>query len=351
MARNPKSDSAISARKPTMAEIARAAGVSLPTVSKVINNRSDVAPETRARIEQVIAEQGYISNKAAQSLWTGRTNLIDLVLNHLGGDYNLEIIRGVEETLSKTSSRMVLSATQGETQQERQWLEKVINGSTDGALLVLAHEHSIHLEALRRHTIPFVVIDHQSEIGSAIPSVGATNWSGGKTATEYLISLGHRRIAMICGVSTTASAQARLAGYRAALDAAGIPIDPVLIRPGTFLFAAGYEQTNALMALPEPPTAIFSANDMQALGAYQALREHSIAVPEQMSIIGFDDEPAASLVYPALTTIYQPLEEMARIATKMLLQLIDGEALDSSRVEVATSLVIRASCAPPAKMP
>jgi LacI family transcriptional regulator len=331
----------------TIAEIARAVGVSPPTVSKVLNNRSDVAPETRARVEQVIAQSGYVVNRAAQALWKGRTGLIDLVVHDLTQDYNFAILRGVEEIVESTDMRLVLSATYGESNYERQWLSKLVHGSTDGALLLLADSKSQHLEELRRRGIPFVVVDHRGELGSDIPSVGSTNWTGAYQAVEYLIGLGHRRIAFIGGKPSFLSAQARLAGYRAALEAAGIPVIPEYVRPGRFQREDGYHETNKLLALPSAPTAIFAGNDTQALGAYQALREHGIAVPEQISVAGFDNAPLSAEVSPLLTTVNQPLNEMGKFATKMLLQLIEGKPLDSTRVELATSMVIRESCAPP----
>ncbi len=166
-------------------------------------------------------------------------------------------------------------------------------------------------------------------------------------AVEYLLSLGHQRIAMIGGPASMRCSLDRIAGYRTALEAAGIPIDPELIRPGDFRLQSGYTQTCALLALPNPPTAIFASNDLQAMGVYKALYLRNMHVPERMSVIGFDNIPFASVVSPGLTTIHQPLFDIGRMATTMLMRLIDGEALDSSRVELATPLITRESCAPP----
>src|SRR5581483_11085974 len=186
---------------------------------------------------------------------------------------------------------------------------------------------------------PFVVVDHRGELGADIPSVGATNWFGARTAIEYLLLLGHRRIAMITGPSTHGCSVDRVAGYRFALEKAGLPVNPAFIRPGAFRHEAGYEQTCALLDLPEPPTAIFAGCDGQAMGVYSALRARGLDIPRDVSVVGFDDIPLSSIVTPTLTTVRQPLVEMGRVATNMLLRLIAGEPLDSMRVELTTNLV------------
>ncbi len=332
--------------KKTIAEIAAQAGVSIPTVSRVLNGRPDVAPATRARIEQIIRESGYVRSSAAKALRKGSSGIIDLLVPHLDNQYVTEIVRGVEEALERTGLRLALSFTHGKSLGERQWLEKIADRATDGAILVLARGQSSRLNELRRRGIPFVVVDHRGELGPDVPSVGATNWAGGRMAVEYLLLLGHRRIAMIAGPPSFRCSMDRIAGYRAALEAAGIPIDPELIRPGDFRLQTGYTQTSALLALPDPPTAIFAGSDMQAMGVYKALYLRNIHVPERMSVIGFDDTPLTGIVSPSLTSVRQPLFDMGRVATTMLLRLIAGEPLDSPRVELATTLITRESCAP-----
>ena len=330
-----------------MREIAEAAGVSPMTVSRVLNKRPDVAPSTRRKIEQLVAESGFVRSRAATAMRKGRHGLIDLVVLSLDSAYILEIIRGVEEALEPPGCRLVISATNGEDQRERQWLAKSSDGWTDGAILALAQGQSARLQALRRRGTPFVVVDHQGELGPHIPSVGATNWAGARSATEYLLSLGHRRIAFIGGSPTLGCAQERASGFRAALEAAGLVPEPDLVRPGTFMHESGYEQTLALLDLPRPPTAIFAGNDTMAFGCYSALRERGVSVPDAISVVGFDDVLVAPLVIPPLTTVRQPLADMGRFAVSMLRRLIDGRPLDAVRVELATSLVVRDSCAAP----
>lgn len=336
-----------------IAEIAAAAGVSIPTVSKVLNQRPDVAPTTRERIERIIAESGYVHSRVTPSQTegqTGQTQLIDLISpGALDSEYGLEILRGIEEILNQTEYRLALYSMHNNTRRERQWQSKLTNKTTDGALLFALLDRARHLEKLRKQRIPFVVIDDVLQPEPDIPCVGATNWAGGLTAVEYLLELGHRRVAIITGIAAHLTSRARLAGYRAALEAHGIAVDPSLIRPGDFGHESGYRETLALLDLSEPPTALFAASDAQATGVYRALYEKNIHVPKDISVIGFDDIPSAARMSPPLTTIRQPLREMGRMATQMLLQMITGETLENKRVELATSLILRESCSTPGR--
>ena len=331
-------------RRQTIAEIAAKAGVSVPTVSRVLNNRPDVAPETRERVEQVMKESGFIRSRVKNALKES-SGIIDMLVPDVTNLYSVEIVRGVEEVMERTELRLALSLTHDSVVYEQRWLAKVIDGATDGAILVLANGQSGRLDMLVRNKIPFVVVDHRGELGPDIPSVGATNWLGGRLATEHLLSLGHRRIAIIAGAADLPCSRDRIAGYRAALENAGIPVDSALIRPGLFSQETGYEQAMILLDLPEPPTAIFAGSDAQAMGVYAATRARGLRIPESLSVVGFDDVPVASIVTPALTTVRQPLVEMGRVATTMLLRLIAEEPLDSKRVELTTTLIPRESTA------
>ena len=331
-------------KRNTIAEIAIKAGVSIPTVSRVLNNRPDVAPETREHVERIIRESGFIRSRVAHALRHGSSGVIDLVVPDMDSPYTVEVIRGVAEAIERTELRLALSFTHNARQLEQQWLAKVLNGATDGVILLLARGQSQHLDELRRRKIPFVVVDHRGELGIDVPSVGATNWLGGRTATEYLLALNHRRIGILSGGATLRCSLDRIAGYRAALETAGIAIDAELIRPGDYVQTTGYEQTCALLDLPDPPTAIFAGCDLQAMGVYSALRARGLRIPDQVSVIGFDDVQLSSMVTPTLTTIRQPLAEMGRMATTMLLRQIAEEPLDSMRAELTTSLIVRESC-------
>ncbi len=343
-------ESIVEHQRPRIAEIAAAAGVSIPTVSKVLNRRPDVAPLTRKRVERIIAESGYIHNRTHRLLEEASsvgTKLIDLVSPAaIDTDYCLEILNGIEDILKQTEYRLALFSMHDSTPRERQWLTAVSKNTTDGALLFTPVEHTRHLERLRIQHIPFVVIDDVLPLSSDVPSIGSTNWVGALVATEYLLGLGHRRIATVTGIPSHLTSKARLAGYRAALEARNIPVDPALIRQGDFYQESAYTQTLALLELEEPPTAIFATSDLQASGVYRALYTRGLQVPRDISVIGFDDVPGAAGMSPPLTTIRQPLREMGRLATQMLLRLIRGEPLESRRIELATSLIVRDSCAP-----
>ncbi len=333
-------------QRSTITEIALAAGVSVPTVSKVLNQRSDVAQETRLRVEQVIKEKGYVRNRAARALGGGQSGLIDLIVSKpLDSEYFLEIIHGIEEIAQQEGKDIVLTTIQDEAQVDR--LEHAADRLTDGVVLLLPRMHEQYVNVFLKYAIPFVVIDNSIQIDSSIPSVGTTNWPGGLAATQYLLSLGHQRIGIIADETHYLMARARFFGYRMALETAGIPFDPLLVREGNFHPEDGLEQTRVLLDLPNPPTAIFAGSDWQAAGVYRAIYERGLSVPADISVIGFDDVPSARWMTPPLTTIRQPLKEMGRTAMTILMKLIANEALETPRVELASSLIIRESCAAP----
>jgi LacI family transcriptional regulator len=342
-----KMDQSTPSKRLTMAQIAQVTGVSTTTVSKVLNNLPGVGDETRARIRQVIDENDYVQNYAARHLRKGQSGLIDLVVMRLEGGYDLGIMHGVQDALQESGHRLVVFATNENETTERLWLRRLMDQSTDGVLLLLPYEKIGIADALMAQHIPFVAIGDRNEPTTIFPTIGSTSWLGGYTATDYLVSLGHRRIGTITMPLHLTTSRARLAGYREALERATIPVDPTLIYEGSYLLGDGFEQTQRMLHLPDPPTAIFAGNDAQATGVYQALYQHNIRVPEQMSVIGFDDVMYAAQMSPPLTTIRQPLVEIGKLAANMLLRLIAGQTLDSNHVELSTSLVVRQSCAPP----
>ena len=200
---------------------------------------------------------------------------------------------------------------------------------------------------LRTRNIPFVIVDPTGEPLHDTPSVGATNWNGGLAATRHLIGLGHRRIAVVGGPADILCSRARVDGFRAAMDAAGVAVDPTLVSHGRFSVEEGIERGRDLLSRPDPPTAIVTGNDLQALGIYQVARELRRHIPEDLSVVGFDDLPVARWVGPPLTTVRQPLIEMAETAAELVLALAAGEAPTRSRVELSTELIVRESTAPP----
>jgi DNA-binding LacI/PurR family transcriptional regulator len=324
----------------TIADIADAAGVSVPTVSKVVNGRADVAPSTRARVEQLLVEHGYQRRPRAGE---GPAELLDVVFNELESPWAMEIVKGVEEVARENGLGVVLSAREGPGALGRSWVDAVAARRSAGLILVVSDLSGDAASRLHARGIPFVIVDPAGEPAPDVPSVGATNWNGGVMATRHLIELGHKRIGMIGGPPGMLCSRARVDGYRAALETAGLGVDPELVRWGDFHVESGYEQGRALLSLARRPTAIFAGSDLQAFGVYEAARQLRLDVPLDVSVIGFDDLPMARWVGPPLTTIRQPLSEMAATAARLVL----GQGSDR-RVELATSLVVRQSTVSPA---
>jgi DNA-binding LacI/PurR family transcriptional regulator len=269
--------------------------------------------------------------------------LLDVVFNELESPWAMEIVKGVEEVARENGLGVVLSAREGPGALGRSWVDAVAARRSAGLILVVSDLSGDAASRLHARGIPFVIVDPAGEPAADVPSVGATNWNGGVVATRHLLELGHRRIGMIGGPRGMLCSRARVDGYRAALETAGLPFIPEIVRWGDFHVEAGYMQGRGLLTMRKRPTAIFAGSDLQAFGVYEAARQLGIRVPEDLSVVGFDDLPMTRWVGPPLTTIRQPLSEMAATAARLVL----GQSSDR-RVELATSLVVRQSTqAPP----
>lgn len=333
-------------RSTTVAEIARLAGVSAPTVSKVLNGRTAVSAETREHVLAVLREHGYRSTRKTPK----RSSVIELVFHELAGIYPVDILKGVRRIAVEHDVAVVVSESQGRQTPGRGWLESVLRRRPIGVIAVFSELSRQQRAQLATASIPLVVLDPNGVPDDEVPSVGSTNWIGGLSATRHLLDLGHRRIAVITGPKWALSSRARLDGYRAALDAAEVPIDPVLIREGSFEIADGQTHTNELLRLPDPPTAIFAFNDGMAIGIYHAASLAGLQVPRDLSVVGFDDyQPLDQWLVPPLTTVHQPLAEMGATAARMLLDLAEGTVPQPKRLELATEMVVRASTASPSR--
>lgn len=328
-----------SSKPVTISYIAETAGVSIPTVSKVINGRSGVAADTRARVEALIKESGY-----QKSVSPSRSNMMDLVFDELESMWGVEIIRGVQRAARKHRVGVVLSEFGPQGNAIRYWIDDALDRRPT-CVVTVAQLSQEQRDQLRARGIPFVVFDPTSELPDDVPFVGATNWSGGRAATRHLTELGHRRIAMICGPDDVLCCRARFDGYRSAMDAAKLPV--VASVPTELTQEAGHAAARELLGRPDRPTAIFASNDLQALGVYQAAREAGLRIPTDLSVVGFDDLPVTALADPPLTTVRQPLVEMAAAATEMALALGRGEQPAQTGLELATTLTVRNSTAPP----
>ncbi|MFF1882212.1 LacI family DNA-binding transcriptional regulator [Pseudarthrobacter sp. NPDC058196] len=338
--------------KPTLATVATQAGVSTPTVSKVVNGREDVAPETRARILRALEQAGYQSPVQRRTATRAGT-VIEVVVDVLTSAYTSEVLAGVLNFAASENVEVMLSVT-GPTapsaQSADRRAQRLVDEGRAGMIVVTSAFSEAQLPAFRRRHIPVVVIDPLNPPPADVVSIGATNWAGGKAATEHLLELGHRRIAYIGGTERAECNQARLHGYMAALTAHGVPVDPqYIVAGGRFRRDSGVAGLKALLRLENRPTAIFAGSDSIALGVLSEAAHHGLRVPGDISLIGFDGTIQGEESVPALTSVAQPLEEMGRAALRSLLRQARGEVLDSHRVELATQVIVRESTAPPAE--
>jgi LacI family transcriptional regulator len=294
----------------------------------------------------VIRENGYTANRSARGLSAGRTGLVGVLVPLVFPAYFSGILAGAAEALSERDFQIVLSPTGGEHEREVSIVDR-LHGLTDGALIILPEESSEELERLLDSGFRFVVLDPLMPLEERIPSVSAAHTSGADQAMKHLLDLGHRRVGQITGPRGWVATEDRRRGYRAALAAAGILPDPTLEQEAEPEIDPGRAAAEQLLDLPERPTAIFAFNDNIAIGAIQAARARGIRVPEELSIVGFDDIEHATIVTPALTTVRQPLAEMGRTAVSLLMRLLEGQRFETLHVELATRLVVRDSTAPP----
>ena len=327
-------------RTVTIQDVAKEAGVSVSTVSRVLNAKVDVASDTQERVLSVIDELGYTSNLAARSMRSHRKNLIGLVVPDIGFPYSIDVMKGVDRAIAESVFDLLLYTTggihkAGTAAREHHYVSLLTNSLTDGVLVVASSASEFVTNA------PIVAVDPHL-IDPNYPSVQGMNYHGALDAMEYLLGLGHRRIGFIGGRPEIMSSGRRLKGYQDALTQAGIEIDMSLVLPGDFSQRTGYERALQLFSLSPPPTAIFASNDQSAIGVLQAADETGLRVPEDISLIGFDNISEAG--YLGLTTVDQHLAEMGYVATQMLIKLVNGEQLDSKVYKMPTKLVERKSC-------
>ncbi|MDE8588132.1 LacI family DNA-binding transcriptional regulator [Arthrobacter sp. NQ4] len=336
--------------KTTLAAVALQAGVSTPTVSKVVNGREDVAPETRARILAALEQAGYQSPVQRRSV-TRTSTVIEVVVDVLTSAYTTEVLDGILQFAASEDVEVLVSVTPPSTptvQTAERRAQRMVDEGRAGMIVVTSAFSEAQMHAFRRRRIPVVVIDPLNPPPADVVSVGATNWAGGKAATEHLLELGHRRIAYIGGIERAECNQARLHGYMAALAAHGLSVDPqYIISGGRFRRDSGVSGMKALLGLEKRPTAIFAGSDSIALGVLSEAAHCGLKVPGDISLVGFDGTIQGEESVPALTSVAQPLEEMGRAALRSLLRQARGEVLDSRRVELATHVIVRESTAPP----
>lgn len=365
----------------TIHDIARLAGVSKATVSRVLNHKPDVDPSTRERVMRIMEEQGFVPNPTASGLAGGRTHLIGVLVPSFTWPFIGDILRGVSEGLRYTSYELILYSINDSmrNQDKGDIIDHIlVSKQTAGLLAILPMEVASHVTRLHKYGFPVVLVDDQ-KLPTQIPSVGADNVLGGYQATQHLLRLGHRRIAHIHGPTQNLCAQERYQGYCRAFTEMGLTPDPDLVVQGNFSTQSGYNGADKLFSLPhnQRPTAIFTANDQTAYGVIAAAETHGLRIPKDVALVGFDDIASSIHVRPALTTVRQPFDQMGQCAIERLISMIEaphqipspmtyrssntigtGTYASSGRktpndtdsadtplhIQIATTLVVRASC-------
>jgi len=327
-------------RSVTIQDVAKTAGVSVSTVSRVLNGKVDVASDTQDRILLVIDDLGYTTNLAARSMRSLKKNLVGLIMPDIAYPFAHEVMKGVNRAIAESEFDLLVYTTgdvrkSGRASHEQKFVSLLNNSITDGVIIVAPVAGEFSTDA------PIVSIDPVVS-NPNYPSIHATNYQGAEDATGYLLALGHQRIGFISGRTELESSNRRLKGYRETLEKAGIPIAEELIASGDYTTETGAKCAQALLALDHPPTAIFASNDQAAMGVFQVAQEKGVRIPEDLSVIGFDNIPESR--YLGLTTVDQFISEMGFVATQMLIKLINDQPLDEPTYRMKTQLVIRNSC-------
>lgn len=326
----------------TLSRVAEEASVSISTVSKVLNGRSGVSDATRARVEELLKDHRYNRRNSGQTV----APLVELIFKEIDGAWAVEIIQGVERVARENGMSVILTESGERHSPGATWIDGVLQRRPAGVILILSDLSASQKHQLRTRKIPFVIVDPTGDPAPDVPSIGSANWNGGYLATRHLVDLGHRKIAMITGPDDIMCSTARLSGYRAALEGAGVAMRADYVTTGNFTYESGVARAREILALDDPPTAIFAGSDLQALGVYEAARSVGISIPDDLSVVGYDDLKLASWAGPPLTTVRQPLTEMAEEATRLVLRLRTEEQVDNLRLDLATRLIVRGSTKP-----
>lgn len=323
-----------------MSDVAEQAGVSVTTVSHVINNTRPVSAERRDRVLAAMNELGYQPNRLARSLRRGQTFTIGMIVPDNANPYFAEMARNIEETAYRNQYSLILCNSEGDLEREKFYINVLLEKQVDGLVLVAAGSSTDNFASVKMP--PMVVVDRDLPHLNA-DAVLTDNAQGGRLATQHLLDLGHRRIACITGASDVTPTAERATGYRETLAAAGLTVDEALVIKGDFHYASGYEAAKRLLSGPNPPTAIFACNDLMAVGAIRAGIELGLRLPADLSIVGFDDVQLASYTNPPLTTVAQPKHDMGILAVSLLLERMADPTLAPRRRWLGTELVVRGS--------
>jgi LacI family transcriptional regulator len=327
----------------TIREVAACAGVSVATVSKVLNERYGVSATTMERVRGVISDLGYESSLVARSLRNVRTNVIGILVSDIE-PFSAELLKGTARAIKGSGYELVVYSAGGDgvghVGWERRYLSRLSGTLIDGAIIVTPTVLAPSYGA------PVVAVDPHAG-GEDVPTVDSDNRRGAEIATEHLLALGHRRIGFLAGRPDLESSRRREEGYRVALAAAGIPVDPALVRGGDYDEDIAVHAAEALLDRSDPPTAVFASNDASAIATMDVAVTLGLRVPDDLSVVGFDNVPESALAEPALTTIEQPIQLMGERAVEILVDLLAGREPPATHVRLPTRLVSRGTCAPP----
>jgi LacI family transcriptional regulator len=341
------------ASRPTLEQVARAAGVSKATASKVLNRRPNISTQTRRRVQQAIDELGYVPTTGPRE--RDRLQKVNVVFNTLVNLYSMHVLEGIVAAAHAQRVEVLVDMMDPELGEDgplsAAWIRRLAAHGRTGVIAVTSELTAGQRDLMRALGLSVVLIDPVDPLDDEVVSVGATNFTGGMQATQHLLDLGHRRIAFAGGPPGSVASHERLQGYRSAMSSAGVAIDPALILEREFNVAAGVEMAAQFLAGPQPPTAIFAGCDASAVGVFEAARRRGLRVPQDLSVVGFDDTYMAVSSAPPLTTVRQPISDMGRVALRSLLQQARGERADSHHVQLATQLVVRGSTAAPVHAP
>lgn len=336
----------------TLGAVARAAGVSLGTASKVVNGRSGVGQVTQQRVRRAIDELGYMSVGERQRVVNRRAEVsIELLLDShdVANPYISTFLQGVMDAAAKFGIGLTLRNLSAIADKDpAAWALKLARGGTSGVIELTSAYSAARMQALRDVDIPMVLVDPIDEPRTTLPSIGATNWQGAYAATRHLLDLGHRSVAYIGGPVGAACDIARAHGWAAAMAEAGIVVDATAVPRHSYTYEHGLEAATAILGSADRPTAIFAGSDLTAMGVLEAARRLGLRVPADLSVVGFDDTQVASIATPPLTTVHQPIADIGRTALVSVLRLARGETLVTKRVALSTELIVRSSTCPPA---
>ncbi len=326
----------------TIHDVARVAGVASVTVSRVINNSGYVSPETRARVEKTIADLGYVPNRLAQGLRSKQTYTLGLVITDITNPFWTTVARGVEDATHAAGFNVILCNTDESEEKQDKYVRVLLQKQVDGFVIVPARSSDEAVALIQSHSVPLVVMDRK--VGIPVDTVRCDSEGGAYELVKYLISLGHKRIAVLSGSQNVSTAVDRVLGYQRALKEAGLPSDETLILRREFTQAAGYAMAKHLLSSEPRPTALFAVNNFIAIGAFKALTEMGYHVPDDISMVAFDDLPPTLVMEPFLTVASQPAYQMGRRATELLLDRLSGKLpAEYQSIILPTELIIRSS--------